>query len=75
MRKEYIIVLGNYEDYINIREMTDQCIDYYVYGKKLVNCNEEQEVLSYYIYEIEKTKVKSILDKILWEGAIRYVGG
>ena len=48
---------------------------YFVYGKELVGCNDEKEVLSKYIYEIEKEKVKDLLRKILWEGAIRYVEG
>ena len=44
-----------------------------IYGNKLIDCNQEKEVLSRYINEIEKTKVKNILEEILWEGAIRYV--
>ena len=40
-----------------------------------MGCNDEKEVLSKYIYEIEKEKVKDLLRKILWEGAIRYVEG
>jgi len=73
MREEYITALQNYKDYIDVREMMDQCTDHYIYGKELVSCDDEREVLSQYIYEIEKTKIKSILQKILCEGAIRYV--
>ena len=73
MKKEYRIALQNYKDYIDVQEMMNQCTDHYIYGNKLIDCNQEKEVLSRYINEIEKTKVKNILEEILWEGAIRYV--
>ena len=75
MKQDYIYALQNYKDYMGVREIMDQCTEHFVYGKELVGCNDEKEVLSKYIYEIEKEKVKDLLRKILWEGAIRYVEG
>ena len=75
MKQDYIYALQNYKDYMDVREIMDQCTEHFVYGKELVGCNDEKEVLSKYIYEIEKEKVKDLLRKILWEGAIRYVEG
>lgn len=73
MQKEYCAALEHYNDYINVLEMLNQCMDHYIYNKGLADCNLEIKILADYIYKIDKNEIKSLLHSILSEGAIQYI--
>ena len=73
MQKEYCAALEHYNDYINVLEMLNQCMDHYIYNKGLTDCNLEIKILADYIYKIDKNEIKSLLHSILSEGAIQYI--
>ena len=73
MQEEYTAALGHYNDYINVLEMLNQCMDHYIYNKQLFDCNSEIKILSDYIYKIDRNKIKSLLYSILSKGVIEYI--